>query len=138
MLDLFTTPSLYADIPHILFCFQYWALKTANESVNEAMGGMVDVHAVGRRHLSQERYVEETYIHWNGPPLTRATPLLQRALDIYFKDMFGGEWHFNHRSFGGQNALLARGNTSEVLARKADQPCKLPLLRGICSCKTCA
>jgi hypothetical protein len=66
-----------------------------------------------------------------------ARPLLHRALNIHFADMFpNGDWHFHHRSFGGQRSQLARG-TSVVLARKEGENCKLPLLRGTCACHTC-
>jgi hypothetical protein len=137
--DLFSVaePELNTGIGHILWLYQYFALKTANESVNESMGGTLGAHAVGRRHLSQAAYEAEAFVHWNGPPLVNARPLLHRALDIHFKEMFPeGEWHFHHRSFGGQRSLLVRG-TSMVLARKGEEHCKLPLLRGRCACHTC-
>ena len=118
MNDLFSASEarLHAGIGQLLWLFQYFALKTANESVNESMGGTVDMHAVGRRHLSQRACEEEAFIHWNGPPLVNARPLLHRALSIHFADQFDGIWHFNHRSFGGQRAQFVRGR-SVVLER---------------------
>lgn len=100
------------------------------------MGGTVDMHAVGRRHLRQQAYEEEAFIHWNGPPLVNARPLLHRALNIHFADKLDGEWHFDQRSFGGQRAQFVRGR-SVVLARKHEEHCKLPLLSGKCACHTC-
>ena len=135
MQDLFTTPSLYDGIPPILWLFQYFALKTANEAVNEAMGGAMDVHAAGLRNLQQDKYVAETFVHWNGPPLVNARPLLVRALDIHFKDK---DWHFKPTSRHGQTAYYARGQQSLVVERKRKEACKLPLLRGVCKCTTCA
>ena len=76
MKDLFSASEarLHAGIGQLLWLFQYFALKTANESVNESMGGTVDMHAVGRRHLSQRAYEEEALI----PSLERA-PACVRA-----------------------------------------------------------
>ena len=138
MNDLFSASEarLHAGIGQLLWLFQYFALKTANESVNESMGGTVDMHAVGRRHLSQRACEEEAFIHWNGPPLVNARPLLHRALNIHFADKLDGDWHFDHRSFGGQRAQFVRGR-SVVLARKHEEHCKLPLLSGKCACHTC-
>lgn len=71
-------------------------------------------------------------------PLHNAADLLKRALDIHFAPMrFKGDWHFEHRSFGGQRSQLGRMK-SEVLARRAAEPCKLPMMRGRCKCSTCA
>ena len=82
----------------MVFLLNHMALKTANEAVVESMGGILDRHASPGRHLSQDRYAQEAFIHWNGPPVHAASALLSRALDRHFgKDSKAGKqkpWHF--------------------------------------------
>ena len=116
--------------------YEYFALKGANEAVNEGMSAMIDFHAGGRRNLCHGKYKQETFIHANGPPLCNAEPVLRAALDKHF----GKEWHFRPSSREGRAALDKRGQLSAVLKRKTEEQCKLPLLMGKCKrhCAACA
>lgn len=124
MADLFTKSDLYIGIGGILWLFQYFALKSANEAVNEGMGSVVDLHAGGRRHLSQEKYSKEAFIQWNGPSLAHADAIIRKALDEHF----GGrdKWHFQQTSEKGMKGKWSV--ESQVIYRLKNTPPKLPFL----------
>ena len=109
------------------------ALKGANETVSEGMSSMGDIHAGLRRHLNQAKYVHETCIHWNGPPLPNAEPLLRGALTRHFG---GPDWHFKHNSNGGRRVLARRIFQGLVLLRKREELNMVPLYWGRCKCRT--
>lgn len=53
----------YRGVEDWLFFFNHMVLKTSNEAVVESMGCILDRHAAGGRHLRQEAYAQESFIH---------------------------------------------------------------------------
>ena len=62
-----------------LLFFNYMLMKMSNEAVVESMGGILDRHASGERHLEQLDYAKEAFIHWNGRKAHAAKHLLSCA-----------------------------------------------------------
>jgi hypothetical protein len=116
--DILRQPRFYRDAGCILWLYQHFALNGANEAVNEGMSIMFDIHAEGRRHLSQSKSKQETCIHWNGPPPCNAEPVLRASLDRHFGS---NTWHFRLTSVRGQAAQAERGGLSIVLKRKSER-----------------
>jgi hypothetical protein len=120
MKSVFACKELYAGLGDVLCVFQACALKTRNEAVVEGIDGVVNMHANSRRGLSAEMYEHEAFIHFNGPPLARATGIIRDALNEHFE---GKDWHVTHTSLGGQ-----RNVNSMVMRRHKAEPGKLPFL----------
>ena len=55
------------------------------ESIVESMGSYVDFHSPKRRgSMSLETINQESFIHWNGPPVNLCKSLAEATLDLYF------------------------------------------------------
>ena len=66
-------------------------MKTHAEGVVENMGNYVELHSDKRRgHMDISDFGKEALIHWNGPPLQKATSLGEASLDR----IFGGRHRF--------------------------------------------
>ena len=63
------------------------------------MGSIVDQHVAGRRGLDAEHFASEAFVHYNGPPLSKADGIVKTALDSYFTSEDGTQkpWHFTHK-----------------------------------------
>eukprot|EP00794_Sanderia_malayensis_P004949 gene4949-5598_t len=98
--------SLYSGIEDLLHLFLRCALKTHVESVAESMGSIIDLHSDKRRGIDVRVVGEESMIHWNGPPVSKANELLESALDAHF----GGRrnWHFITRQNKPESTVIAR------------------------------
>jgi hypothetical protein len=123
MAAIFTDGKLYDGLGDILYVFEQCVLKIRNEAVVEGMGSIVNLHANGRRGLSADAYVQEAFIHVNGPMIDKADGLVKEALDIHFKDK---PWHFTQRSACGLGS--AYSVESEVMGRLKAMKSKLPFM----------
>ena len=133
---LFTDPDLSGGIGSFLHFYSHCVLKSKNEAVIEGMGSVLAVHAVGGRHLDNERYPRsETFLAYNGPPLHLADSLVEKALDMRFpKERFREGWHFDYtersaasnsgRARGGLRHFFTVGG-SDVLERLKNMKAKL-------------
>lgn len=131
MKQLFCEPHFYKGVEAWVFLFNHMLLKTSNEAVVESMGGIVDRHATGERHLKQPDYAKEAFIHWNGPRPHEAKALLAAALDRHFN---GKRWHFQKADRGAHQGTLDRWGTnkefkvSKVVDRLASERSRVPFM----------
>jgi len=123
MAALFTDGALSDGLGDILYAFEQCALKIRNEAVVEGMGSIVNLHADGRRGLNAQAYVQEAFIHVNGPMIDKADGLVTEALDIHFGNK---PWHFTQRSPMGLNGAFTI--ESEVISRLKAMKSKLPFM----------
>ena len=70
------------------------ACKTPNEAVVESVGSMLNKHMRADRPGSQISFDCEMHIDWNGPVVSKANTLLERALD----NKFGSRKRWNFKS----------------------------------------
>ena len=75
---------LYEGISEVLHLFLRCAAKTHAEGVAESMGNLVDFYSDKKRGLDIKAIGDESYIHWNGPPVHLAKALGNAALDKKF------------------------------------------------------
>ncbi len=113
----------YSDCHDWLYLFNHCVLKTVNEAVVEGMGSVVDKHADGRRGLSQERYVMESIIDWNGPESHECESFLEAALNRHFK---GEDWNFG--STDQRHGRYQVSVLSSVIDRLKNVSSKCPFL----------
>jgi hypothetical protein len=119
--SLFTDSALYTGLGGVLSVFDQCALKICNEAVVEGMGSIVNMHADRRRGLSAQKYAsEESFVHYNGPPLPKADGIIKAALDIHFG---GKPWLFTQTSREGQRSAFSL--EGQVMRRHSATPCKL-------------
>ncbi|KAK3289849.1 hypothetical protein CYMTET_2730 [Cymbomonas tetramitiformis] len=98
MEDLFTDERLYEDVQDWLYLFQLCcALKIQNEAVVEGMGSTIDRHATSVTGLTQDKYVKESFIEYNGPAPSECDGFFTAALGLHFK---GKPWKFHHTDPG--------------------------------------
>ena len=120
MEDIFTDPALFEGVHDWLYLLQLCTLKIQNEAVVEGMGSTIDRHAVAGRGLSQDNYVKESFIEYNGPSSTECEGFLTAALNLYFD---GKPWRFEHTDkqsrgkYQGVSAVVSRlqKRTSKLL-----------------------
>ncbi len=111
MEDLFTDERLYEDVQDWLYLFQLCALKIQNEAVVEGMGSTIDRHATSVRGLTQDKYVKESFIEYNGPAPSECDGFLTAALGLHFK---GKPWKFHHTDvrnrgkYQGMSSVVSR------------------------------
>ena len=98
--------------------------KTQNEAVTEGMGSVLDKHAEGHRHLSMDAYVQEAFIHWNGPTTNECEGVLIAALNNLFK---GKERNFTHTDTRDDSRAISR-IVSKVVDRHLSQRSKFPFM----------
>ena len=123
MKAIWTDSELNVGLGDILYAFEQCALKIRNEAVVEGMGSIVNLHADGRRGLSSDAYVQEAFIHVNGPMIDKVDGLVKEALDRHFK---GKPWHFMQRSARGLASAFSI--ESEVIGRLKAMKSKLPFM----------
>ena len=99
-------PTLYADIPDFLHLFLRCSAKTHAEGVAESMGNYVDFYSDKKRGLDIRAVGDESYIHWNGPPVHLAGELGRAALD----KKFGGRrnWRFVTKNTKSESLVVTR------------------------------
>ena len=133
MAHVFTEEAFWKGNEGWLLFFNYMITKMSNEAVVESMGGVLDRHASGERHLQQPDYAKEAFIHWNAPKVHDAKRLLIAALDRHFK---GKAWHFTKSDRGARTASLDRDTShkhkefkvSKVVDRLASEKSRLPFM----------
>ena len=131
MAHVFTEERFWKGTEGWLLFFNYMITKMSNEAVVESMGGVLDRHASGERHLQQPDYAKEAFIHWNAPKVHDARQLLSAALDRHFK---GKAWHFTKSDRGARTASLDRVGrnkefkVSKVVDRLASEKSRLPFM----------
>ena len=132
MCHVFTEEHFYKGAEGWLFLFNHMILKTSNEALVESMGGVLDRHATGGRHLQQPDYAKEAFIHWNGPRPHQAVRLLAAALDRHFGKK---PWHFTKTDRGARAGSLDRTwerhkdfKVSKVVDRLASENSRIPFL----------
>ncbi|KAK3269795.1 hypothetical protein CYMTET_21776 [Cymbomonas tetramitiformis] len=81
---ILTQPSFYTNVHDWVFLFEHCVLKTQNEAVVESEGSVIDKHAAGGRHLSQEALMMESVVHWNAPAAHRSDNFIRDALNHHF------------------------------------------------------
>lgn len=92
--------------------------KSPNESVVECIGSVAELHAKPQRNANYRVYETELHIDWNGPNLTKARPLIERALDRHFGSR--KKWHFKT----GNSKYF----TSKVVDRKMKESSRLSFM----------
>ena len=97
---------LYDGLKDFLHLFVSAATKTHAEGVAESVGNYVEIHAVKKRGLDINQVGKETFIHWNGPPISNATPLLEAALDRMFKGR--KSWRFVTKKNNLESKVVSR------------------------------
>ena len=99
-------PTSYSDIPDFLRLFMRCSAKTHAEGVAESIGNYVDFYSDKKRGLDIRAVGDESYIHWNGPPVHLAGALGQAALDR----KFGGRnsWRFVTRNCKSESKVVSR------------------------------
>ena len=102
-------PELYENISGILHLFLRCASKTHAESVAESMGNYVDSYSDKKRGLDIDAVGNESYIHWNGPPVHHAEQLGKSSLD----KKFGGrsKWRFVTKMNKTESVVVSRLNS---------------------------
>ena len=106
--------TLYQGVERFLHFLLRCSVKTHAEGVAESMGNYIEMHSEKRRGLDIEDVGVETFIHWNGPPVSHANTLLTKALNRHFR---GDKWNFITR----KNKLY-----STVTERLLDQKPRVP------------
>ena len=76
------------------------------ESVAESIGNYVDFYSDKKRGLDICAVGDQSFIHWNGPPLHLAGPLGQAALDSKFGGR--GNWRFVTRNCKSESQVVTR------------------------------
>jgi len=132
MRNVVTEERFYKGAEGWLFVFNHSILKTSNEALVESMGGVLDRHATGGRHLQQPDYAKEAFIHWNGPRPHKAERLLAAALDRHFGKK---PWHFTKADRGRRAGSVDRAwgqhkefKVSKVVDRLAGESSRVPFL----------
>ena len=99
-------PELYEDISGVLHLFLRCASKTHAEAMAESMGNYVDSYSDKKRGLDIKAIGDESYIHWNGPPVHFARPLGEASLD----KKFGGRsnWRFVTKKGKEESVVVTR------------------------------
>ena len=97
---------LSAGIEQFLSLFLQCAVKTHAEGVAESMGSYVDIHSEKRRGLDVAVVGEESYIHWNGPPVHQADGIGVACLDSYFAGR--SHWKFVTKKYKSESAVVSR------------------------------
>ena len=97
---------LYKDIAGVLHLFLRCASKTHAESVAESMGNYVDSYSDKTRGLDIVAVGQESYIHWNGPPLHLAEQIGKAALDKHFSGR--SSWRFVSKSGRPESVIISR------------------------------
>ena len=97
---------LYEGLSGVLHLFLRCATKTHAEGVAESMGNYVDFYSDKKRGLDIVAVGEESYIHWNGPPVHLAGALGAASLDR----KFGGRsnWRFVTKKGRGESLVVTR------------------------------
>ena len=72
----------------------------------ESIGNYVDIHSEKRRGLDVSVVGQESYIHWNGPPVHLADSIGVSSLDSYFAGRSG--WRFVTRQNKFQSVVISR------------------------------
>eukprot|EP00854_Cymbomonas_tetramitiformis_P031735 gene31735-40003_t len=85
MRDIFTVTELYEGVHDWLYAFTHAALNFQNEAVIEGQGSMIDRHADKTRGLTQEKYVMESFVDYNGPVVSHEEFIISRALNKRFE-----------------------------------------------------
>ena len=80
--------------------------KTHAEAVAESTGNYIDYHSNKRRGLDIATVGSESIIHWNGPPLHKATALIESALDRHFGGI--SNWHFVTKANKHESVFISR------------------------------
>ena len=101
--------TLYEGLPNFLHLFLSAATKTHAEGVAESMGNYVEMHAEKKRGLDINDVGVESFVHWNGPPVANATPLLEASLDRRFKGR--SSWRFVSKTNNLQSQTVSRLKT---------------------------
>ena len=99
-------PELYEDISGVLHLFLRCASKTHAESVAESMGNYLDMYSEKKRGLDITAVGEESYIHWNGPPVHRANLLGKASLDKKFEGR--SSWRFVSKTGRHESQVVSR------------------------------
>ena len=99
-------PELYEGISGVLHLFLRCAAKTHAEGVAESMGNYIDMYSEKKRGLDIQAIGDESYIHWNGPPVHLATSLGESALD----KKFGGRpnWRFVTKKCKSESLVVSK------------------------------
>lgn len=99
-------PELYEDISGVLHLFLRCASKTHAESVAESMGSYVDSYSDKKRGLDIDAIGEESYIHWNGPPVHLAEEIGKASLDKTFTGR--SNWRFVAKTGRKESVVVSR------------------------------
>ena len=99
-------PEFYEGIPGVLHLFLRCSTKTHAEAVAESMGNYVDTYSDKKRGLDITDIGNESFIHWNGPPVHHAGPLGKAALD----KKFGGRsnWRFVTKKCKAESIVVTK------------------------------
>ena len=88
-------------------------------------------HFRSSRQETEEHALEEMIIAENGPLLQHAAPILEKAMENYWKSgEKDGEWHFIRRS---QNIRSYTGDSSKVVGRMFGNIPKFPFMESECT-----
>ena len=81
-------------------------MRVASKTHAESMGNYVDFYSDKKRGLDITAVGDESYIHWNGPPVHLAGALGQAALD----KKFGGRsnWRFVTKKGKSESLVVSR------------------------------
>ena len=123
MRELWQSSSLRSGARDWLTIFEACVIKSSNESVVESMGMIIDLHAAPGRHPDPEVYAIESFVHWNGPVLSRSRRMLTAALNLHFK---GKRWNFTNTHLRGDK--LAFKQVSLVVDRVRAEKSRLPFV----------
>ena len=97
---------LYEGLSLVLHLFLRCAAKTHAEGVAESMGNYIDFYSDKKRGLDIAAVGDESYIHWNGPPVHLATSLGQAALDKKFEGR--NSWRFVTKKGKAESLVVSR------------------------------
>ena len=103
MRELWQSSNLRSGASDWLTIFEACVIKSSNESVVESMGMIIDLHSAPGRHPDPEVCAVESFIHWNGPVLSRSRRMLTAALNLHFK---GNRWNFTNTCLRGEKLMF--------------------------------
>eukprot|EP00854_Cymbomonas_tetramitiformis_P020563 gene20563-24644_t len=125
MCDVFTVPGLYEGLHDWLYAFTHAALKFQNEAVIEGQGSTTDRHADKKRGVTQEKFVMDSFVDYNGPVSHEANEFIIKALDKRFERSRDGAWHFTSADERGRTKPWG---VFQVVDRHTKKRSRLPFM----------
>ena len=119
---------LFNAVEVVDHCICTAAFKISVESIVESLVSRYKKHLDSSRQMTEEHSLEEMSIADNGPLLQHADPLLERAVNKYWKRNESnerGEWHFIRRS---DDIRSYTGGSSKVIGKMLKEKSKLPFM----------